>query len=322
MDVSNLARVPHSQGSGDFVVCDRQSGGRFVLSDALLKAPTPVPLYFPLVVTPEVAKWCLGRNINNRSIKEEGVKMLVRALKSGGFVDTAETIKFDSNGELIDGQHRLAAIIRADVSAPITLAMGLPPKAKRLIDTGSKRTPRDIMVLGDIYPDMRNHLKSLAAAVKLAVQFVLETSTLKLSVPEIEEAVKQLGTENVKAVLTECGRHGRKPGSLLTYAPFVAAMIFAHRLYPDQTIQFIERVASGAMLNEKDPELVLREMSSSRQGSVNDISHRMLWTERSLKAFWVSVNGQKCASSATIRDLSEDLKALFVGDLDFSAFKA
>lgn len=66
-------------------------------------------------VTPELAMEWLEYNFeNNRSIKRSYVEKLKLEMTSGSFKVTHQAIAFDEGGKLIDGQHRLTAIMESE----------------------------------------------------------------------------------------------------------------------------------------------------------------------------------------------------------------
>ena len=73
-------------------------------------------------------------------------------LQSGNWQLTHQGIAFDKNGVLIDGQHRLWAIVEADVKAPLLVTRGVEPETQEAIDD-SVRSHLDILRLeGDKIP--------------------------------------------------------------------------------------------------------------------------------------------------------------------------
>lgn len=99
------------------------------------------------VVTPHVATEMLTHNRNNRRLVETMVEKLAGALERGEWEFNAETIKFDEDGTLIDGQHRLGAIARAGVPAPVLVVRGLSPVARETVDIGRTRRLADHLAL-------------------------------------------------------------------------------------------------------------------------------------------------------------------------------
>ena len=102
------------------------------------------------LVTPAEAGEMLAWNLLNRRMKEQSVRDMVACLKAGGLTDTAETIKFDIAGILMDGQNRLEAIRRSGVGADCDIAFGLPPEARQYIDMGEARTTGDYVRINQL----------------------------------------------------------------------------------------------------------------------------------------------------------------------------
>ena len=61
-------------------------------------------------VTPAIATRWLGLNTNNRHPRITDVRALAADMRGGRWQQNSETIKFGTDGRLIDGQHRLMAI--------------------------------------------------------------------------------------------------------------------------------------------------------------------------------------------------------------------
>lgn len=100
-----------------------------------------------VAVTPDLAGRWLARNSKNRTVRENIVRRYAIDMESGDWRWTGETIKFDRNGSLLDGQHRLRAIVSAGVSVPMLVVLGLEPEAQEDIDQGISRNFADILKL-------------------------------------------------------------------------------------------------------------------------------------------------------------------------------
>lgn len=89
------------------------------------------------VVTPEMAAEMLRHNVLNRRLNKTRVQTLISAIKNGTWTESPQPICFDKDGNLIDGQHRLEAIVRAEVPVIMTIATNVPSDA--VIDKGLER---------------------------------------------------------------------------------------------------------------------------------------------------------------------------------------
>jgi len=104
-----------------------------------------------VLVTPELAKDFLGNNTINRQIKESVVLRYAEDMISGRWKEnTGEFIKVSSDGVLLDGQHRMMAVIKANKPIAFSFAYGLSKDIFDVLDTGVKRTASDTFSIGNV----------------------------------------------------------------------------------------------------------------------------------------------------------------------------
>jgi hypothetical protein len=102
-------------------------------------------------ITPEKAIEYLSLNIeNNRSVREWKANKYAEAMANGRWLQTSATIRFDTNGKLIDGQHRLQAIIRYGKPVKMMVSRGERPESIHVVDTQTSRNPRDSLVVAGL----------------------------------------------------------------------------------------------------------------------------------------------------------------------------
>lgn len=117
-----------------------------------------------VLITPEKARyWIENFNPDNRHVRLKRVEMLADAIKKGQWMQNGETIKFTPQGRLLDGQHRLHAIIMADQPVWCAVAYNVPETAMGTIDVTAARTAGDLLKFNG-YVDCNR----LAAASKAA----------------------------------------------------------------------------------------------------------------------------------------------------------
>lgn len=117
-------------------------------------------------LTPEQAALLLTKNPNNRQVKEANVAFLVKEIREGRWELNGEPIIIDSNGHIVDGQHRLWACVESEMTISTLIVYGVSPNVINTIDTGTKRIAKDCL-------DMHNVTNSslAASAIKLINQF-------------------------------------------------------------------------------------------------------------------------------------------------------
>lgn len=109
-------------------------------------APQPAPpatkpsQRLRMQVTPGLASQWLEQNLHNRPLSDSLVIAYGLDMIEGRWQYNGDAIRFDTEGQLIDGQHRLHACIEAKVPFETDVIFGLDPTAIRTIDIGKART--------------------------------------------------------------------------------------------------------------------------------------------------------------------------------------
>lgn len=112
----------------------------FILTDQFDPTTDQPTAQWVLITSPVATEW-LKRNVHNRPMAESVVNKYETDIRADAWTTTSATIAFDTDGNLIDGQHRMTAISRVDDAEIILLVVtGLPTAAQRRIDRGRTRT--------------------------------------------------------------------------------------------------------------------------------------------------------------------------------------
>lgn len=231
------------------------------------------------VITPEIAKRYLSVMGKNRKLTDARVVELALQMESGDWVLNGETIKFDADGKLIDGQHRLEACILAGKPFSSYVAHGISdPKAFATINTGKSRTYGDVFSAAGVKDannvsaaawliyQYRNGLLTLSGAKAVRTQafrkMVKGTRYVDTATPRHISKDALLGhaagwlpqIERSMSVARTCG------GAKLMGLSVLAA---CHFLFSEKdesmATAFLNDLGSGAGLRPDDPVHVLRE---------------------------------------------------------------
>lgn len=93
------------------------------------------------LVTPEIAKQYLLANITrNRNVQPNRVKFYAKQMRAKQWHPSPQGISFDVNGHMVDGQHRLAAIVEAGVPVEMVIIRDVPLQCFGVLDSGMGRT--------------------------------------------------------------------------------------------------------------------------------------------------------------------------------------
>jgi len=213
-----------------------------------------------VTVTPAMAEILLQANKKNRPVRRPHINMLVRAIKNNEWVMTGNAISFADDEQLIDGQHRLMAIIEADRPVNCLVALGLKKAAFLTTDLGRKRGASDVAALMG-FPNWT----TVGSAATLL--FYYDTNAIK----SVHYGVSNT---SIEAIL-KANRNGLEHSALVAKrtSNFVPAGIgaFCHfifsRLDRDMADEFFNYLKTGAQLSQKSPLLLLRNKLFQNMGS-------------------------------------------------------
>lgn len=101
------------------------------------------------VITPEAASEMLScppaTDIKQRRISDLHVDAMVRDIKNGEWVNNGESIIIAPSGFVLDGQHRLTAVVRSKTPIEATVVRGVPEYMLPKIGVGKKRSGADVL---------------------------------------------------------------------------------------------------------------------------------------------------------------------------------
>ncbi len=105
-------------------------------------------------ITPEIAETILeaSTDIKNRSVRDSHVDWLASQMKAGKWILNGEAIILDEENQVIDGQHRLFAVMQSGVTIESLVTRGVDRRGFATIDTGSARTFSNVLgIAGEKY---------------------------------------------------------------------------------------------------------------------------------------------------------------------------
>jgi hypothetical protein len=114
-------------------------------------------------VTPEIAQGILDNlNDNNRPISENKVDEYAIVMNNGAWGIGESNICISNTYRLLNGQHRLAAVIRHGKPVGFTIMFGLTNAEFLNMDAGKKRTVAQKLVIGGVATKNATQLEALA----------------------------------------------------------------------------------------------------------------------------------------------------------------
>ena len=203
----------------------------------------------------------LTKTTKNRPLRQQTAKRYAIEMAAGRWNPaTAEAIKFDVEGSLIDGQHRLEAIVMASEMSDIkfvSLAVirGVSIQAQDFIDTGLSRLASDVLALHGIA-----NARTAASVARLAIIYEeggIRAVNAPVSQPS-NSRVLEFSTANVELQVSACFCDHPLMRGIVTKR--IAGLIHYVTTGIDEEIgeKFMVDLREGASLKENDPVLRLR----------------------------------------------------------------
>lgn len=102
----------------------------------------------------------LLNNPNNRKLEKKRVERFAEMMRRGVWLENGASIVMNGT-MLLDGQHRLSAVIASGVSLPMVVVRDVPTQSFSTIDTGKSRTLADYLGIEGF-----SHAATLASAIR------------------------------------------------------------------------------------------------------------------------------------------------------------
>jgi hypothetical protein len=220
-----------------------------------------------VLVTPEIATSWLTHNIVNRPMNPRSVESLAWDIRRGKWTLTHQGIAFNTDGLLVDGQHRLRAIITANQSISLLVTFNVECSFEAPIDTGVMRKVHHVLGMSHRTVAVCNALSLLESG-----SVVRSTST---RVGEIHARHERGVTWAVTSFPVQRGMT----------ANVLAAHAFAFPVAPDLVEAFAAKFISGANIEPTSPVLLLRRYLDRIEGFTTKVRAELgLITLRALQA--------------------------------------
>lgn len=210
-----------------------------------------------VLVTPELAEQWLAENKKNRALRRAYIQQLAAAIRRGEWRFNGDAVRFDRNDDLLDGQHRLHAIIEAGQAVEMLVIRDLDTETRETIDRGLRRTLADTLTLRGV-----TSARSMAATLVWIHRFDTgrPTTTQSDGYPSPTQLLALVEQHpNIRDSL--------RIEQLIKQAPFryppslaVALHYKMSAIDAEAADVFFDRLASGSELLSTDPILLLRNL--------------------------------------------------------------
>jgi len=202
-------------------------------------------------MTPELAlKIKTTRNGHNRPLYPKTAENYTIAMKHGDWEFVGDPIRFAFDGHLIDGQHRIEAIILSGTNQIFSAIKGLPKTAVGKCDIGRKRGVGDTGMLvygwkqGTLMASILGALCSLCTNRHHQITSSLANKIYQIYKKEVDEVIVHSKSAHLKN---------------LKMSTVLACFAFAAKVSFEKIMQYEEAYLKGENLPRAHPMLLLRD---------------------------------------------------------------
>jgi hypothetical protein len=199
-------------------------------------------------VTPPQARTWLEERTANRKIDSGTVMAMARDMVAGRWQTIHQGLAFDAKGELLDGQHRLAACIAADAPFETLITWGLPRDSRLVMDDHRKRSGADVLSI-----QTGRTVETIVVAI-LQLIGGAASGPARFSKQELADAYKRYG-HAAHFAFQEVKQHVRG----VTMAPVLAPVAKAYFTENQERLrEFVRVLATGIPQHTPDDIAALR----------------------------------------------------------------
>lgn len=244
----------------------------------------------PIVtITPDDAYKWLERNKLNRAVRQNKVDYYALMMKRGEWREDREPIEFDNEGRLVNGQHRLFAIIESNVTIRSTIRFGVAEEDIAVIDTGLARTAGDLLRIKGGYKNttlLAATAKLYWAMLNMPGMYMTNNTRKNLSHEAIERIVSNTPalTVSVNFIKTNSGAYKHLSPSAMS----AIHAIISENYSAEKADDFFVKLINGYDLAPGNPIVALRNALANHYGGLRPtrVEIKIAWTVIAFKK-WI-----------------------------------
>jgi len=197
------------------------------------------------LVTPDIARWLLELNTDNRPLSDSAVRRFREILQQGRWINTGEPVIVSTEGVLNDGQHRLTAIVRTRIGAVVDVRFGIERQAFKVTGTGTRRTAGNVLAMG-------GHKMATAQAGIARLLAIHDLGLMAQHNVRVDtDVILQTTTENPLIERVATLIKGAKFAPARS-GPFAMVMVLAARNAPWDKVAEFAAIAAGGLCEREE----------------------------------------------------------------------
>jgi hypothetical protein len=220
-------------------------------------------------ITPSDARTILEGNTHNRPLSRSAIMRYANDMKNNSWKMNGETIKISLDGRVIDGQHRLCAVVHSGVTIISMVTYDLDFDVFDTVDSGAKRTASDVFsVQGE------KNTAVLAGAARIFTRYLngdIEKPDNKLTTSDIEKTLRKYPEIRESVTFTVMNKTKIISPSIAAACHFIFSQI-----NKEEADMFMFKFMTGAGINVNDQTFPLRSRMIDNSASKSKLPQKYI----------------------------------------------
>lgn len=225
------------------------------------------------LITPETASEMLENNCNNRALLKNVVVKYAASMDRGEYRLNGQPIIISDKGRLLDGQHRLQAIILSGKPISMFVTRGIDESTFDTIDTGKSRSPADVLTSMGY---SKHWSSSIVSAARYLILFNPQTGRIITGAQVAKMTSNHILVEYVLGNddLIDAAAHMIDISPRARCIQMGWAIFLLYKMAEqnkDLAYEYMEQVMTGLNLNENDPAYAVRSKLERDRNSMRKL---------------------------------------------------
>lgn len=213
-------------------------------------------------ISPDLASGLLASNEKNRSLNAHHVQFLAAQMLAGAWQMAGDPIRVASSGRLLDGQHRLSAIVQTGITLSMVVIRNLPEETFQVMDTGRIRSAADVLSAEGVL-----NATTQASTARMAINYqkgnfyaaIGQSHGRKTKVGVSNTEIVQFLTKNNLDEFVKAGIQWYRESRIFTASEYAFLYYTFNPFDTPTALFFLSSLASGAGLEAGTPIFLLRK---------------------------------------------------------------
>lgn len=208
-------------------------------------------------LTPGLATELLKRNPDNRNVRKTKVLQFETDMRADRWTFNGEPLIISKDGLVNDGQHRLRAIVDANVTIPALVVFGVDREARLTVDQGAARTAADYLGMEGV-----ENAATAAVIARLVIAIERESHARlyrESDVTNVEVRARVAGDPKIGEAAQYAQSVYRYTKAFAATGIVGAAFYLLSEVHPRDAKEFMDAVCIGEELKRDSPAYAVRD---------------------------------------------------------------